>query len=145
MILTALPFLPFFGTECPQSRRSRPHPYPNTLKQNRAFAGKKSCQTTPEKDGIQRMVDRAAKRAEGKGIGYDRWAAVHNLKQMAATVAAMGNTAIRRMSWTQPLCPANADLQDSTAKLKPIDAAIREKRTSETGACLCQDKRCRDG
>ena len=35
------------------------------------------------------MVDRAAKRAEGKGIGYDRWAAVHNLKQMAATVAAM--------------------------------------------------------
>ena len=31
---------------------------------------------------IQRMVDRAAKRAEGKGIGYDRWAAVHNLKQI---------------------------------------------------------------
>ena len=40
---------------------------------------------TPGNDGIQRMVDRAAKRAEGKGMGYDRWAAVHNLKQMAAT------------------------------------------------------------
>ncbi len=39
------------------------------------------------------MVDRAAKRAEGKGAGYDRWAAVHNLKQMAATVAAYGSTA----------------------------------------------------
>ena len=26
----------------------------------------------------------------GKGAGYDRWAAVHNLKQMAATVAAYG-------------------------------------------------------
>ena len=38
----------------------------------------------------RRMVDRAAKRAEGKGAGYDRWAAVHNLKQMAATVAAYG-------------------------------------------------------
>ena len=31
------------------------------------------------------MVDREAKRAEGKGVGYDRWAAKHNLKQMAAT------------------------------------------------------------
>ena len=34
------------------------------------------------------MVDREAKRAEGKGVGYDRWAAKHNLKQMAATVTA---------------------------------------------------------
>ena len=31
------------------------------------------------------MVDREAKRAEGKGVGYDRWASLHNLKQMAAT------------------------------------------------------------
>ena len=37
---------------------------------------------------LQRMVDREAKRAEGKGVGYDRWAAKHNLKQMAATVTA---------------------------------------------------------
>ena len=37
---------------------------------------------------MQRMVDREAKRAEGKGVGYDRWAAKHNLKQMAATVTA---------------------------------------------------------
>ena len=28
------------------------------------------------------MVDLEAKRAEGKGMGYDRWAAKHNLKQM---------------------------------------------------------------
>ena len=40
----------------------------------------------PEDVYKRQMVDRAAKRAEGKGIGYDRWAAVHNLKQMAATV-----------------------------------------------------------
>ena len=43
------------------------------------------------------MVDREAKRAEGKGAGYDRWAAVHNLKQMAATVAAMEQTVIERL------------------------------------------------
>ena len=34
------------------------------------------------------MVDREAKRAEGKGVGYVRWASKHNLKQMAATVTA---------------------------------------------------------
>ena len=31
---------------------------------------------------LQRMVDREAKRAEGKGVGYDRWAAKHNLKDV---------------------------------------------------------------
>ena len=34
------------------------------------------------------MVDIEAKRAEGKGIGYEKWAKVFNLKQMAATLAA---------------------------------------------------------
>ena len=45
--------------------------------------GRKDEKTAPKQDGIQRMVDR--EKAREKGIGYDRWAAVHNLKQMAAT------------------------------------------------------------
>ena len=48
----------------------------------------KAAKTTPADNILQRMVDREAKRAEGKGVGYDRWAAKHNLKQMAATVTA---------------------------------------------------------
>ena len=40
-------------------------------------------QTAVKNNGIQRTVDIEAKRAEGKGIGYERWAKVHNLKQMA--------------------------------------------------------------
>ena len=31
------------------------------------------------------MVDREAKRAEGKGIGYDRWASMHNRKAWSKT------------------------------------------------------------
>lgn len=31
------------------------------------------------------MVDREAKRTEGKGIGYDRWASMHNLKAWSKT------------------------------------------------------------
>ena len=77
---------------------------------------------------IQRMVDRAAKRAEGKGIGYDRWAAVHNLKQMAATVAAMEQYGFTPEELDAALVSANADLHSSTAKLKPIETAIREKK-----------------
>ena len=33
------------------------------------------------------MVDIAAKRAEGKGKGCEKWATLHNLKQMAATMS----------------------------------------------------------
>ena len=47
--------------------------------------GEKTAKTTPADNTLQRMVDREAKRAEGKGVGYDRWASLHNLKQMAAT------------------------------------------------------------
>ena len=84
---------------------------------------------TPGNDGIQRMVDRAAKRAEGKGMGYDRWAAVHNLKQMAATVAAY-----EQYGFTSPeqldaaITAAYADLQDSTAGLKTVEAALQGKK-----------------
>ena len=78
---------------------------------------------------IRRMVDREAKRAEGKGVGYDRWAAVHNLKQMAATVATY-----EQYGFTSPeqldaaITAAYAELQDSTAELKTIEAAIQEKK-----------------
>ena len=89
----------------------------------------KTAKTAPKQDGIQRMVDREAKRAEGKGVGYDRWAAVHNLKQMAATVAAYeqyGFTSPEELS--EALTAAHADLQDSTAALKTLEAALQEKK-----------------
>ena len=51
--------------------------------EQKPLPGRKDAKTAPKQDGIQRMVDREKTRE--KGIGYDRWAAVHNLKQMAAT------------------------------------------------------------
>ena len=89
----------------------------------------KTAKTAPKQDGIQRMVDREAKRAEGKGVGYDRWAAVHNLKQMAATVASY-----EQYGFTSPeqldaaITAAYADLQDSTAGLKTVEAALQGKK-----------------
>ena len=43
----------------------------------------KAPQTAPN---VQRLVDIEQKKAEGKGRGYERWATMHNLKQMAATL-----------------------------------------------------------
>ena len=42
-------------------------------------------QSASQAPSIGRMVDREAKRAEGKGIGYDRWASMHNLKAWSKT------------------------------------------------------------
>ena len=57
--------------------------YPHTQKER--LREEKTAKTAPADNTLQRMVDREAKRAEGKGVGYDRWASLHNLKQMAAT------------------------------------------------------------
>ena len=57
--------------------------YPHTQKER--LREEKTAKTAPADNTLQRMVDRETKRAEGKGVGYDRWASLHNLKQMAAT------------------------------------------------------------
>ena len=108
------------------AEKTAPIPEYHTAETNRTERGK--TQKIAPTGNIQRMVDRAAKRAEGKGIGYDRWAAVHNLKQMAATVAAMEQYGFTPDELDAALVSANADLHSSTAKLKPIETAIREKK-----------------
>ena len=44
--------------------------YPGSIMEH--LQRKKATKTAPKQDGLQRMVDREAKRAEGKGAGYDR-------------------------------------------------------------------------
>ena len=53
---------------------------------NEGASGKTASKwSAPQASSIGRMVDREAKRAEGKGIGYDRWASMHNLKAWSKT------------------------------------------------------------
>ena len=126
------------------AEKTAPIPQYHTAETNRTERGK--TQKIAPTGSIQRMVDRAAKRAEGKGIGYDRWAAVHNLKQMAATVAAYGQYGYSPEELDAALVSANADLQDSTAKLKALDAAIREKKELQTQVlAYAKTKPARDG
>lgn len=93
------------------------------------FQGKKPSKTNTKTDSIQRLVDISAKRAEGKGIGYEKWAAMHNLKQMSATLIEY-----EKYGFTSPedlenaLAIANAEMQDIHTRLKSTENALREKK-----------------
>ena len=101
--------------------------YPRSIK-DRLQRGKAAV-NTPKQDSVQRMVDREAKRAEGKGIGYDRWAAVHNLKQMAATMSIYGESGFSSPEELEAaLAAASAELSNVHAELKAVESTLREKK-----------------
>ena len=101
--------------------------YPRSIKDR--LQRNKAAVNAPKNDGVQRMVDREAKRAEGKGIGYDRWAAVHNLKQMAATMSIYEESGFSSPEELEAaLAAASAELNSVHAKLKAVESTLREKK-----------------
>ena len=101
--------------------------YPRSIKDR--LQRNKAAINAPKNDGVQRMVDREAKRAEGKGIGYDRWAAVHNLKQMAATMSIYGESGFSSPEELEAaLAAASAELSSVHAELKAVESTLREKK-----------------
>ena len=101
--------------------------YPRSIKDR--LQRNKAAINAPKNDGVQRMVDREAKRAEGKGIGYDRWAAVHNLKQMAATMSIYEESGFSSPEELEAaLAAASAGLHETTGKLKAVESTLREKK-----------------
>ena len=91
--------------------------------------GEKPTKTTPADNTLQRMVDREAKRAEGKGVGYDRWAAKHNLKQMAATVTAYQQYGFSSPEELDEACSAAyAAMQESLTELKQVEKTLNGKK-----------------
>ncbi|WP_122788761.1 relaxase/mobilization nuclease domain-containing protein [Intestinibacillus sp. Marseille-P6563] len=85
----------------------------------------KPAKITPHPDSPQRLVDIAAKRAEGKGIGYERWAKTFNLKQMAKTV-----NFLTEHGFTSPeevdaaLTAAISEQRTTGEKLKELESKI---------------------
>ena len=61
-------------------------PLDRTLSSNEGASSRHTPKpNAPQAPSVGRMVDREAKRAEGKGIGYDRLASMHNLKAWSKT------------------------------------------------------------
>ena len=101
--------------------------YPHTQKGR--LREEKATKTTPADNTLQRMVDREAKRAEGKGVGYDRWAAKHNLKQMAATVTAYQQYGFSSPEELDEACSAAyAAMQESLTELKQVEKTLNGKK-----------------
>ena len=101
--------------------------YPAAVKE--ALQREKTVKTAPNHDGIQRMVGIEAKKAEGKGQGYERWATLHNLKQAAASLAVYEQSGFSSLEELEAvLTEAHAGLQDTTAKLKALESTLSGKK-----------------
>ena len=83
----------------------------------------------PKQDGVQRLVDIEQKMAEGKGRGYERWATMHNLKQMAATL-----NVYQQYGFTSPeqleaaVDTAYQKMRQTSGELKALETKLQGKR-----------------
>ena len=102
--------------------------YPHTQKER--LREEKAAKTTPADNTLQRMVDREAKRAEGKGVGYDRWASLHNLKQMAATHNfLMENELLDLDKLDAAVESSRKALSEARESLRGIEQSIADKKS----------------
>ena len=83
----------------------------------------------PKQDGVQRLVDIAAKRAEGKGKGYEHWAKIHNLKQAEKTL-----NVYQEYGFTSPeqleaaIDTAYAEMWQTSGELKTLETKLQGKK-----------------
>ena len=86
----------------------------------------RAARTAPN---VQRLVDIEQKMAEGKGRGYERWATMHNLKQMAATL-----NAYQEYGFTSPeqleaaVDTAYQEMRQTSGKLKTLETKLQGKK-----------------
>ena len=111
------------AAETPAPKQEYPRSIKDRLQRNKAAVN------TPKQDSVQRMVDIAAKKAEGKGKGYEKWATLHNLKQMAATVSVYEESGFSSPEELEAaLAAASAELSNVHAELKAVESTLREKK-----------------
>ena len=111
------------AAETPTPKQEYPRSIKDRLQRNKAAIN------APKQDGVQRMVDIAAKKAEGKGKGYEKWATLYNLKQMAATVSVYEESGFSSPEELEAaLAAASAGLHETIGKLKAVESTLREKK-----------------
>ena len=112
--------------------RSVPQPQPHAAGKSEALSIKdqlradRAARTAPN---VQRLVDIEQKKAEGKGRGYERWATMHNLKQMAATL-----NVFQEYGFTSPeqleaaVDTAYQKMRQTSGELKALETKLQGKR-----------------
>ena len=101
----------------------------------------------PKQDGVQRLVDIEQKMAEGKGRGYERWATMHNLKQMAATL-----NVYQEYGFTSPeqleaaVDTAYQEMRQTSSELKTLETKLQgKKELQQQVLAYAKTKPARDG
>ena len=96
---------------------------------------------------VQRLVDIEKKLAEGKGRGYERWATMHNLKQMAATL-----NVYQEYGFTSPeqleaaVDTAYQEMRQTSGKLKTLETKLQGKKELQRQVlAYAKTKPARDG
>ena len=104
----------------------------------------KAPQTAPN---VQRLVDIEQKKAEGKGRGYERWATMHNLKQMAATL-----NVYQEYGFTSPeqleaaVDTAYQEMRQTSSELKALETKLQgKKELQQQVLAYAKTKPARDG
>ena len=118
---------------------------PRTIKDRLQAARAEIADT--KQDGVQRLVDIAAKRAEGKGKGYEHWAKIHNLKQAAKTL-----NVYQEYGFTSPeqleaaIDTAYAEMRQASGELKTLETKLQGKKELQRQVlAYAQTKPARDG
>ena len=92
--------------------------------------GEKTGKIDPRQDSVQRLVDIEQKKAEGKGRGYERWATMHNLKQMAATHNfLMENELLDLDKLDAAVESSRKALSEARESLRGIEQSISDKKS----------------
>jgi len=107
----------------------------------------KAPQTAPKQDGVQRLVDIEQKKAEGKGKGYEHWAKIHNIKQMAKTL-----NVYQEYGFTSPeqleaaVDTAYEEMRQTSGKLKTLETKLQgKKELQQQVLAYAKTKPARDG
>ena len=96
---------------------------------------------------VQRLVDIEKKLAEGKGRGYERWATMHNLKQMAETL-----NVYQEYGFTSPeqleaaVDTAYQEMRQTSGELKALETKLQgKKELQQQVLAYAKTKPARDG
>ena len=107
----------------------------------------KAPQTAPKQDGVQRLVDIEQKMAEGKGKGYEHWAKIHNIKQMAKTL-----NVYQEYGFTSPeqlevaFDTAYEEMRQTSGELKTLETKLQGKKELQRQVlAYAKTKPVRDG
>ena len=107
----------------------------------------KAPQTAPKQDGVQRLVDIEQKMAEGKSKGYEHWAKIHNIKQMAKTL-----NVYQEYGFTSPeqleaaFDTAYEEMRQTSGELKTLETKLQGKKELQRQVlAYAKTKPVRDG